>query len=467
MIILVQPMYSKQELNADSNYVVYTALIRAMAKHRPDWSWVVIFPDANSGYKYDDDGFFNLPNVTRIPQRISPRKLANAVSFDGGWYDQLFRAIGIDAVWCNLVEIAPAIKASGVGSYTDSGRQGIVCAHNYVMHKSLPYPIASLQAPLIAQLAGGIAADVNVFNSDHCQNMFLDNCREYLSPAMVDQIKGTSTRIDYGTLEPELVPVETRNEVPIIAYNHRLQSYKNFADTFRLLGELYSAGLRFKVRYMNNTAEMTAKIRSYPFVELKLCATRTDYLKELRGCDLNVTNSQHETFCIAAVESMALGQPLVAPNGITFPEITGRAKNKYPYLFKGPQDQKTMIMKLIEDAKERKKWGKILSEHVRASYGCALWAERYAAVFEPFGTHDFSTSAPDAVAMARAALVKHSGCTTREYYQEIADVKVGEGKTRRVPFSNQSMPFTKLVRFVRHMGGRVAMVNGQQRVFAK
>lgn len=461
MFILVQPMYSKQELNADSNYVVYSQLIRAMRHVRPEWHWVVIFPDRESGYKYEDDGFFRLPNVTRVAQRISPRKMANAVTFDGMWYDRLMRTLGFDVVWANLVEIAAQIARAGEGTFEMKGRSVTVAAHNYVVHPSLPYMFEVQQHVAFAQLSGALFADHNVFNSDYCEWMLYDNARRWLNDEAVASIAARSTKIPYGTLEESLTCAPAGNDVPVVAYNHRLQAYKNYQETFDLLNELHQEGVPFRVRYMNNTSENTSKIAGYPFVEVRLCATRADYLAALRGCDLNVTNSQHETFCIAAVESMALGQPLVAPDGVTFPEITGRATTNYPYLFTSRDGQKAMLRKLLTDTEERLRWGRVLSEYVTANYGARLWAQRYAALFERLT--DFRVGTPDDVrAWFRRYVEKADGVEIMDFARAVR----GEVVNGRAPFSSQSLPLPKLLRLVREEGGSVRMRSGRQYVYA-
>lgn len=68
----------------------------------------------------------------------------------------------------------------------------------------------------------------------------------------------------------------------------------------------------------------------------------------------------------------------------------------------------------------------------------------------------------DALDLVRRQLLAQSGCTSREFFGHVARKEVNG----RVPFSNQSMPITRLIRVVRHLGGRVAMVNGVQRVYA-
>lgn len=71
-------------------------------------------------------------------------------------------------------------------------------------------------------------------------------------------------------------------------------------------------------------------------------------------------------------------------------------------------------------------------------------------------------TAPDALAFVAERLDKFSGATTREFFTAIARKEVNG----RMPFSNQSMPPTRIIRTVRHLGGRVAMLNGEQRVYA-
>lgn len=460
MFIFVQPMYSKQELNADSNYVIYSQFIKAMRSVRPSWHFVVVFPDKESGYKYDDDGFFRSSNVTRVPQRISPRKMANAISFDGIWYDSLFRRIGFDVAWCNLVEIAGAIKSAGAGTFELKGRPVVVAAHNYVIHPSLPYGFEVQQHIAYAQTSGALFADWNVFNSEYCRWMLFDMAKIWLNDSALASIAEKSSLIPYGPLEPELTYAECPSDVPIIVYNHRLQAYKNYLDTFDLLAELWGEGHRFRVRYLNNTTEKIATIAKYPFVEPVFSATRADYLKALRVGHLNITNSQHETFCIAAIESMAMGQCLIAPNGITFPEITGRAENRYPYLFTSREEQKAMIIQLLSDRQEREKWGSILSAHVRSNYGMQLWASRYASLFEHLT--DFKLGvAEDGRDFVLREMKAAPGQPITALYNRLA----GKEINGRIPFGNQSMPPTKLVRLIRELGGFVTMEKGVQCVY--
>lgn len=459
MIILIQPMHSKQEINADSNYVIYTQLIRGMLEVRPNWHFYIIFPDDKSGYKYEPDGFFRLPNVTRIPQRVSPRKLANAIQFDAMWWDKLYRHLAFDVVWANLIEAAGAIKFSGQAAYGNYSRPVIIGAHNYVMHDSLPYAYDAVEHIAIAQIVGAIHSDLHVFNSDYCQAMFFENAARYLNNETLDKLRSTARRIDMGVLEESLRPIKRNNSVPIIAYNHRLQAYKNYDRTFRVLNSIYNSGVKFEVWYINNTAEHSSKILNYQFVRAKLCATRPDYLDTLRQCDLNVSNSQYETFCIAMIESMAVGHPIVAPLGTTFPEITDKAHNDYPYLFRNEGEQAEMLKRLLTDKAERDKWGGILSNYVRKAYNNRLWAERYAALFESIDFGRIPTE-DDARAMVLSKLKDYNGATVKEALARIFHAPVNG----RQPFSSQSLTPVKFIRLARELGARISVEEGQERI---
>lgn len=461
MNILVYPMFSKQELNADSNYVVLTSLIKQMRYTRPDWQWVVIFPDDKSEYKYEDDGFFKQSNVFRVPMRISPRKMSNAISFDGMWGDALLRKMGFDVIWCNLVEVADKIKNCGTSTYEDVGRPVVIAAHNYMMHHTLPYPWESLETVAFQQVGGALFSDWNVFDSEWCRQMFVDTASNWLKPETIKEILGRSTLINYGTLDPAWSFTPTGNEVPIIAYNHRLQGYKNWRDTFELLDEIYKEGTKFKVRFLNNAADNTSHLLKYPFVEVQLSATHDEYISKLRGCDLNVSNSDHETFCIAAVESMAFGQPFIGPETMTFPEITGQKYNGYPYLFHGRAEQKAMLIDLLTNREKREHWGQVLSDHVRKNYTRPIWAEKYAKLFEERTGKLKLGSPPDVLDFAKQELAKVGRIPIRDFYNLIRDKKING----RIPISNQSFPIAKVMRLVRHVGGKVRIINGEQYVW--
>ncbi|MBW2308505.1 MAG: glycosyltransferase [Deltaproteobacteria bacterium] len=317
----------------------------------------------------------------------------------------------------------------------------------------------------MAELAGSLMSDVNVFNSRWCREMLFDNAAKYLSAAMVERLEASSMLINYGTIEPEIKPECTGNEIPVIAYNHRLLTHKHWKDTFTVLDDLYRQGIKFRLRFMNNCAEKVAKIRHYPFVEIILSRSREEYLRALRGCDLNVINSRHETFCIAAAESMAMGQPLVAPDGVTFTEITGKDEIGYPYLFKSPAQQRQHLKKLLTNSDERWKWGKRLSEYVRARYTMDVWAASYVKLFERLVADIHIGTSQRILAKVAEMCKRYNGKPLTEMYSGFSR-KHGYVDGKQM-IGTQTATLTKLLRLIRHVGHDVVIRGGEEIVCVK
>ncbi len=458
MIVFIQPMFSKAELNSDSNYVFCTAFMRAVWRERPDWYFVMPWPDAKSGFKYEDDGFFRNRNILRVSQRISPRKMANVMAYNPEWYDALFRRIGFDVVVNNLVEIQGQLKQAGECPYDPSGRPLLIGLHHYVIHSSLPYPPEVLEPVKLAQLTGALSSDINVFNTDYTRRMFVDNLLDYTNSRIQKRISDTARIINYGTLEPDLEPVMHVDGPPTIIYNHRLQEYKDYKTTFALLDEIHGEGIDFRLAFLNTTAEKAKRVLQYPWAEILITGTREKYLSYLRHGSLNVTNTKYETFCVSAVESMALGQPLVAPRGLTFPEITPPG---YPYLFNDVDEQRAMLRRLLTDREERQKWGHKCHDFVMREFSWEPWARQWVALIE--SNVKKPNPAADAMEWVRSCLEQVGEIEIRKFYRMVAHKQVNG----RIPFANQSLSLTKLNRMVRKLGGEAVLTtSGEHTVYA-
>jgi len=101
------------------------------------------------------------------------------------------------------------------------------------------------------------------------------------------------------------------------------------------------------------------------------------YIQNLAVPGLNVINSLHETFCISMQDSIALGQLMVAPNAVTFPELV---PDGYPFLFKDEKEQVAMLDHILSTwPKEYEEWSPRLRAYAREvcaldSY-CAAYSE--------------------------------------------------------------------------------------------
>ena len=108
-------MYSRAEINGDSNYVVYAAwpvAAAAAAGLDPLWRCFRTRRAAHRG----TTGRSGLPNVERVPYRVVPRKRGNAVAWDAAWVADLFRSSLLDVVcWPSAEEAGHRLAAAPAG----------------------------------------------------------------------------------------------------------------------------------------------------------------------------------------------------------------------------------------------------------------------------------------------------------------------------------------------------------------
>jgi glycosyltransferase involved in cell wall biosynthesis len=450
MNILVYPMFSRTALNADSCYVMIRQTILAANRLRKDVFWDIFWPNNTKDWQYYRDGLFDLSNVRRLPLRFHPAKMKQVVSFSPfevlQYLDYKYPS---DVIWNFTPEIGDILR-NNIATYDITGKAFVVNNHNYIIHKSLPYPIDNDQTHvLLRQLVGSYKVDRNLFISDHCRQMFMDNAQEYLAPSLIDAITPSMVTVPNGTLdvgEMDRNNRHTRDEIFTFAYNHRLQTYKQYKTTFEQFERLHQEGLRFKVVVFGvpgDIANMSYCTR-FPFVEAFISSTRDEYLQRLSMCHANTLNSMHETFCISAVESMYYGQLLIAPNGITFPEITGHQG----WLFESEANQYTLMARAIQAPDQALIVGARLADHVRRHYTSDIFARNILSIFDELaGSHDVIAGLKNPT-----AIVKLIRSRTRWNVQELRREVYSSYDQNKLLGSNQSFPVNKIIRLARQLG---------------
>jgi glycosyltransferase involved in cell wall biosynthesis len=454
--ILIMPMFSRTTLNGDSCYNVIRALIlEARRLGRDDLFWDFLWPSNGKDWQYYRDGLFDLPNVRRLPMRFHPAKVKQVVTFSpyeiGTYLDYKNPH---DLIWNHTVEIGDLIK-NQVASFNPDAKPSVVNTHHYVLHRSLPYPVEIDQIHiLLRQLVGSHNVDVNIFDSDYCRWMFFDNADRYLHPDMVARIRATTMDIPHGTLSrDEFAPLAAdvpRAPIFTFAYNHRLENYKKWHDTFDLLDALHADGLAFRVTVFGVPSDQMnmSVVAKRPYVDVYVSQTRNEYLRRLATCHANTLNTAHETFCLSAVESMALGQVCIAPNGLTFPQITGSDAT----LFRTPREQADLLRRALTDEAWRFEQGERQRAHVWREFNATSWAESYLALFDRLIGHaDIlgSLKHPDSFRQI-------IGARSRWRVDELRQALYGSFDDGRLLASSQSFPAVKIVRLARQLGYRDA-----------
>ena len=335
------------------------------------------------------------------------------------------------------------------------------------MHKSLlkVYPDSDgrTTATEISSMVGSINCDHVFFNSPYTKKMYQETSEIYFKKEYTKKVFEKSSIVPCCVLNDDLNYIEPQKDkkIPIIVWNHRLQAYKQWKKSFSVLNQLYKEGLKFKVVVVNTNRENHKQVLQYPFVETKLVKTRSQYLEILKTADINTLNSIYETFCICAVESMALGQVLVAPQGITFPYITGQKETKYPYLFSSLTEQKEQLKKLILDVKERKKWGKILSNHVHENFRTERSVENVLNVIEEiyFKTNTLNSRNETIFQTALEASLKKSNI-----FSNVVTFLRNYKKNNVSYFGTQAWPTSQIIRYMRKFNYDINTKNGVQYV---
>jgi len=341
MIIYVNPMWSMQTINSDSNYVFLTEVIRKFIDKYPNYYFIMPFP-VSTGFRYYDDGFFRSQNVLRIPIKLPQGKRQNNMHFDSNFVSKIYENFGVFVVWNQIPEIAPQLK------YLLSNYQlqpSIINQHHYIIHKTLPYPIQTDLHFIYMHLIGDHLANVNVFNSEYCWKMTLDNIREYL-PNLEDSISKKKLILKFGFFDDtyKMGNVEKYDKFTFL-FNHRFQSYKNWRTTFELFDELHKE-YDFQVLVTKAGGDKINVINGKPYVIIKDLPTRKQYFEEIQKCHCNTFNSQHETFCISLLDSMHFGLSVMVPNKTTMPELLGKDNWQ---IFNSVEEQKEKIIQLIKN----------------------------------------------------------------------------------------------------------------------
>jgi glycosyltransferase involved in cell wall biosynthesis len=384
MIIATYPMFSnKGNLNADSNYVFLQKLITGILKKRPDWYFLYLFPN-NSEWTYLPDGFFNNPQIIRIPLFMPTAKKQMVIHFDTKFfYDTLMSFYAFDVFLNNVVEATNQIM-SMQQTFTKDAMFRLINQHHYVIHSDLPYASTDLgdRGLTLSQLSGTVLAGRNVFNSLNCKRMIDEDFTKYWGSIPEYKYELIPFGFDFDYYQKFAQP---KSKDITFVYNHRLQDYKQWRDTFEIFDLLWQKGYKFKV-LLTSISNKVNELNKKPYVERAgNLYNHEDYLKFISQGHFNVTNSKHETFCISAVESMIYGQVLIAPNKATFPELVYK---DYKYLFNSKRDELDIIEKFLVNPDLTYDVGRRLQEHIKVNLNVDTFVDKWISLFENDPTYN-------------------------------------------------------------------------------
>lgn len=369
-------MVSQQTINADSNWAYLKSMVEGLnhaAEQRGEQDRLLfhIWMPHNDNLRYEPDGFSNRhSNVKITPMPMPSRKNLQSKDFNAERIYQETVKQGISVYWNNIPEIGAELSYL-LANYWATGDMTpgpfTLTYNHYTIHDTLPYAVYGYNDLRIKEVLGNYLSDMAVFNSAHNERMLRDNAAEFGLTHWIDDIerRNALVHIPIPVLGDELRPFvedvsngyewhdsdaafpydrngDPDTDGPMFYYNHRLQAYKHWRDTFDLLDSFWKSGHKnFRVNLSYGDGDNSKRVKSdYPFIRLKRTHTHEDYYDALRVPHFNTLNTTHETFCIAIVESALLGGIPIVPDRVTFPDIF---PDDYTFMFSDGDEQHELI----------------------------------------------------------------------------------------------------------------------------
>ncbi len=342
-------MISNQLVNSDSNYKFMTSVIDGLDKNN---LYVIFFPQ-NKNIRYEDDGFFDNPRILPIIQRSPSQKTHQSIYFDSGFVYQKGMQYGINVMFNNIIEVMPQMHQT-FRTFRNSKIPYLVGYPHYTIHPSIGYPMFAYEGLRLLGCLGNYMSHLLLYNSRYHYSMLEDNLKEFHLDKWIEPIKNKTEYVGIPVYDSEMKKhtPETKYDPDNIKYyyNHRLQNYKRWTDTFDLFTKLYNKGYNnLEVLLSYNSGDYTKEVSSKPYVRLQKTHTHNEYYEKLSQPHFNTINTIHETFCISIVESGLLGGIPIIPKTVTFPELFPK---NYQYYYNTPTEQEEIIKNTLNMTKK-------------------------------------------------------------------------------------------------------------------
>ncbi len=331
MNVLVYPMLSVDEINADSNYIIISNLIKSLYKEH---NFVLIL---NPKKKYVKDDLYKYCKIVYLNMPESKRN--QVLYFNAEAIRKICTEYGITHIFNNVVEQGHNFKFLN-NQIDPSYHYKVLNYHHYNIHPSFGESIyKTMLNVLYQQIIGSYLVDLNYFHSNHSFNMYKEEAEKILKKIPENY------HVELGKHGKTIEQAEKYSTYTFI-YNHRLAGYKNYTKTIEMFNELYKVNKDFKVIFTCADTANESKIKKLPYANVVRISDHQKYVEILSKCHANVTNSAHETYCISLVESMQNNQLIIAPNSVTFPELLGK---DYKYLFNNDKEQLSMMIDAVNN----------------------------------------------------------------------------------------------------------------------
>ncbi len=271
--VLIYPMLSVNNLNADSNYIIIKQLCNELLKTKRYNFFLLI----DSNRKYIKDDLNSLVKILKIPMPKS--KKHQVIHFNSNIFREIFKKYAFDLIWNNVVEQGHHFRYFQ-DTLLDNQRCKVFNYHHYVIHRSLEKLTNYLPCThiLYDQIVGSLGTDLNFFHTQYCFDMLLEEANDILNKDKVQLLKEKSV-ISLGGYTNKIKSKNKYDKFTFI-YNHRLDGYKNWQITFNQFDQLWDEGLDFQVILTAGDKDNINTINKKPYCIVKSFTKHSDKLKE-------------------------------------------------------------------------------------------------------------------------------------------------------------------------------------------
>jgi len=243
-----------------------------------------------------------------------------------------------------------------------------------------------------------LTADKIIFNSKYHQKVFLDALPAFLrsfpkpnTAELVDYLSLKSTVIypglPYHVMNKDKV---SKNNTPIILWNHRWEYDKNPGLFFEALSGLAAQGVDFRLVVLGRSfgtvpiefQEAEKKLRNYilQWGQVKLTS---DYHNWLRQCDIVVSTSLQDFFGISVVEAIQHHCWPILPDRLAFPEHIPEEYHSL-CLYENDEELLPLLTKAIALQPQHSARMNKIVEHI-GQYDVLQVNDQYVDLFKKFG----------------------------------------------------------------------------------
>jgi glycosyltransferase involved in cell wall biosynthesis len=179
-----------------------------------------------------------------------------------------------------------------------------------------------------------IAADRIFFNSQFHLDALFDALPKFLKAfpdkRNIDLLSGLKEKSQVLSLgiDPPMPDIQTRNDIPVILWNHRWEHDKHPDLFFKSLITCSELGLKFRLivcgEHFDQTPDIFKRakdILAQHIIHWGFAETREVYQTLLAQSDLLPVTSHQEYFGLSVMEAAAYGVDLLLPNRLVYPEL--------------------------------------------------------------------------------------------------------------------------------------------------